>query len=175
MLRMLLTLMLLLGVATPTVASLDAPEQTETSALDVKLTFTDDYEQTVIPHGQWGFEHAPDAGISFRKVDQEIQMWFTNATEAYYLHGPTFDGLIPHRTDNGVADAVFSPYTLERSFDFNYAGPGAVIPAANGKDLLMFYHAEEHSHEFQRHHRPGSLPGRRCLLGADWSDHYEYG
>ncbi|HEY1680747.1 MAG TPA: hypothetical protein VGF98_03815 [Candidatus Tumulicola sp.] len=40
---------------------------------------------------------------------------------------------------------VYSPFDPGTNlFDANYAGPGTVTPASNGKDLLMVYHGENH-------------------------------
>ncbi len=46
---------------------------------------------------------------------------------------------------SGVPSQIFSPIGgTNTAFDANYAGSGSVFQAANGKDLLMIYHAENH-------------------------------
>jgi hypothetical protein len=56
------------------------------------------------------------------------------------LQGASFEALIPNPSANGNAVPVFLP--SGSGFDQDYAGPGSVLTAANGTDLLMIYHAE---------------------------------
>ncbi|MGQ0570351.1 MAG: hypothetical protein ACT4P5_12650 [Armatimonadota bacterium] len=69
-------------------------------------------------------------------------MWFTAATYTVLMRGPSFEALVPYPLQNGVAVPVFGP--SGSGFDSHYAGAYSILPAANGTDLLMFYHAENH-------------------------------
>ncbi len=99
-------------------------------------------EETVISNGQWGLNWLPDENISFIKSGGNVHVWFAARKESYYLRGPTIESLQPHQVDvNGNAVPVLLPSGSD--FDRDYAGSASVIRAANGSDLLMFYHAED--------------------------------
>ena len=100
-------------------------------------------EETVLSPRQWGLEGTPDGGVSFLRTNNTINMWFTANSETAYLIGSTFEQLAPYKLINDTAETVLKPSGT--GFDKNYAGPGTVIRAANGTDLLMFYHAEDHT------------------------------
>jgi hypothetical protein len=100
-------------------------------------------EQTLIPNGNpWGLVNTPDEGVSYRIMDGEIRMWFVNSINTVLLRGPTFESLIPSPLENGRVVPLLRP--SGSGFDADYAGAASVIRAANGRDLLMFYHAEAH-------------------------------
>jgi hypothetical protein len=104
-------------------------------------------EETAIARGTWGLEWFPDGSIAFRRRGGELDVWVaggvtdTGVRSTFLLRGPDFDHLTPHATENGKALPVFTPSGA--GFDRDYVGPGSVLPAANGSDLLMFYHAED--------------------------------
>lgn len=98
-------------------------------------------EQTLIPNGNpWDLKWTPDEGVSYRIFDGEVRMWFVGGVSTYLTRGTTFENLVPWPLKNGKAVPLFGP--SGSGFDANYAGASSVVPAANGRDLLMFYHAE---------------------------------
>ena len=100
-------------------------------------------EQTMIPNGNpWGLIHTPDEAVSYRVIDGEIRMWFVASISTVLMRGPTLQSLTPWPLNNGKFVPVIGP--SEAGFDRNYAGAASVIAAANGRDLLMFYHSEAH-------------------------------
>lgn len=103
-----------------------------------------DSEKVVIPNGNtWGLIHTPDEAISYRYVDNEIRMWIASSTWTTLLLGSSFDNLVPFPLDvNGKSVRILAPSNA--GFDSSYAGACSVLPAYNGTDLLMFYHAENH-------------------------------
>jgi len=102
-----------------------------------------DTEQIMIPNSNtWGLFNQPDGSIAYRKDSSGIRMWFTSANHTVLFRGNSFDTLTPYPIQNGRAVSVYGPSGT--GFDSSYAGAYPVIPAANGHDLLMFYHAENH-------------------------------
>ena len=58
---------------------------------------------------------------------------------------PDMLNMSPMKMANGIPSSVFPPAGPgTTAFDADYAGAGSVFPAANGTDLLMIYHAENH-------------------------------
>lgn len=91
-----------------------------------------------------GLQWTPDGNLTFLRADGLIHLWLAaNGGQVYYFRGPTLDALQPAVTAaGGQAAAVFGPSGA--GFDRDYAAPGTVLRAANGRDLLMIYHAEDH-------------------------------
>jgi hypothetical protein len=113
-------------------------------------------EENLLEDGQFGMYCVPDEHMTYmRQVDGSARFWVAG-------------GATPPGGGNAVAGAIgltttdfssFSPLTLldgnavsgisanrpgSENFDADYVGPGSVIRASNGSDLLMFYHAENH-------------------------------
>ena len=106
--------------------------------LEPHIAFTGDQED-VIGAGQWGLCYVPDEHISYYKTDDTFHIWFTQG-EAHHFISSDFNELTPAMMLNGNSVAAFGP--SGEGFDRDYAGPGSVIRASNGHDLLMFYHGE---------------------------------
>lgn len=104
-------------------------------------------QEDVLPIDAWGLRHTPDGHISFFVTGDTNHFWFTAGAEAHHFVSSGFNSLIPSATSNGFSVPILGP--SGEGFDRNYAGPGSVIRAANGKDLLMFYHAEDWQWENQ--------------------------
>ena len=98
-------------------------------------------EEDVVGLGQWGLYCVPDEHISYHKTDGTFHIWFTQG-EAHHFTSSDFNELTPATVLNGNSMPAFGP--TGEGFDNGYAGPGSVIRASNGQDLLMFYHAEDH-------------------------------
>jgi len=98
-------------------------------------------EQNVIPPGSFGLQYTPDEHMPFlRQTNGTFKLWASG--------GGTF-GTYLFRTSDfltlGPPTTVFAPSGAgTTAFDADYAGPGSIFPAANGSDLLMIYHAENH-------------------------------
>jgi hypothetical protein len=106
------------------------------------ITFTGP-EEVVIEDGRWGLHHIPDGPISFIRRNGTVHLWFA---ATYYLRGLDFNQLEPHLLDeSGNAIPVLTGTGIVADFDSHYAGSGAIFRAANGSDLIMFYHAENHA------------------------------
>lgn len=100
-------------------------------------------EETVYSPNEWGLNWMPDGNMSFLKLTDTVHLWFTARRETYYFQGATIDNLVPFKVTSGTAIPVLDPSGT--GFDKDYAGAGSVVQATNGLDLLMFYHAENHS------------------------------
>jgi hypothetical protein len=103
-------------------------------------------EEIVWPHGQGGYVFLPDGPISYRKFGNEIRMWFVSGGGTVLFRGSSFDAMTPYVPANGkfvLAPAGGTP-GFESAFDADYAGAYGVLLAANGTDLIMFYHGERH-------------------------------
>ena len=113
------------------------------SQTNFEFVLSDD-EVVLIPNeNPWGLVHTPDGPISYRYIDNELRMWFTVSRWTTLMRGSNFDDLLPYPLDAfGRAVTVLGP--SDSGFDSTYAGAYAVIPAYNGNDLLMIYHAENH-------------------------------
>lgn len=105
-------------------------------------------EQNVIPPGSAGLEFTPDEHLSYRhRPDGTYDMWVSGGGTIGTLgfNTPDLLALTSMRTVSGVPAGVFVPAGPgTTAFDADYAGAGSVFPAANGTDLLMIYHAENH-------------------------------
>jgi len=104
-----------------------------------------------MPLGQFGTEFTPDEHMSyFRRADGSSLVYWAGGIlagpgETVAMTTADFSSFTPLVLRNGNAVSVFSPSGPGTSnFDADYAGPGTVLRAANGSDLLMIYHAENH-------------------------------
>jgi hypothetical protein len=119
----------------------------QVSAYELRLTGD---PQVMIGVDQYGLHCVPDEHVSFRRTDTEVDMWLV-ASDAFTqfgggtvrLQGTSFETLFPNPGREGKAVPVFLP--SGSGFDKDYAGAASVLTAANGKDLLMIYHAEAHN------------------------------
>lgn len=98
-------------------------------------------EQNIIPPGTAGLEFAPDLHMTFlQQTVGSFNLWLSA--------GGTFGTDLFQTSDLsslGTPTTVFTPSGAgTTAFDADYAGPGNIFPAANGVDLLMVYHAENH-------------------------------
>ena len=80
----------------------------------------------------------PDEHVSFRKGPRGFSVWVAGDGGNYLFDGPSLKQLA--RFGKGP---VMPPRGAQH-FDRDYVGLSAVIPAAEGKGLLGFYHAEFH-------------------------------
>jgi hypothetical protein len=108
-------------------------------ASSLTISFTGP-EETVISNGAWGLYCMPDEQMSFLNTNGLLSVWFTGNGSAQLFRGSNFNTLNPYLTNQGSTVPVLAPSAT--GFDADYAGPGSVIQAANGSDLLMVYHAE---------------------------------
>lgn len=109
----------------------------QVSAYELRLTGP---PEVMISDGQFGLHYVPDEHMTFRRTGSGIDLWLASMGGAVRLQGATFETLTPNPSFNGDAVPVFLP--SGSGFDRDYAGPGSVLTAANGTDLLMIYHAE---------------------------------
>jgi hypothetical protein len=105
-------------------------------------------EQNVVPPGSPGLQFFPDEHFSYqRQPDGSYKMW-VSAGGTFGTLGfttPDLSSLTSVKTANGMPSGVLVPSGPgTTAFDADYAGAGSVFPAANGADLLMIYHAENH-------------------------------
>ena len=103
-------------------------------------------EQAVIPPGTPFGSDIPDEHLSFRRqTDESFRIWVTGSPRTYGLASPDLLSLTSLATSGGAPVGVLLPSGPGiTAFDADYAGAGSVFPAANGSDLLMIYHAENH-------------------------------
>ena len=135
----------------------------------------DGNEVNVIPPGTAGLQYTPDEHMTYRKQpDGTYRLWASGggAYGTYMFQSADLLTL-------GAPTQVFLPAGAgTTAFDADYAGPGSILPAANGQDLLMIYHAENHlfggvdypGTPFLCGHRPGAFLGRRPHLAAPGPD-----
>lgn len=105
-------------------------------------------EQDVIPPGSpFGVDN-PDEHLSFRRqADGSFRLWVAGGGSAgtYGLASPDLVSFTSLATSGGAPIGVLLPSgPRTTAFDADYAGAGSVFPAANGTDLLMIYHGENH-------------------------------
>ena len=98
-------------------------------------------EENIIPPGTTGLEFLPDEHMSFIQEPLGSYRLWASAGGTY--------GTVLFQTSNlgslGTPQSVFGPSGPgTTAFDADYAGPGSILPAVNGTDLLMIYHAENH-------------------------------
>jgi len=72
-------------------------------------------------------------------------MWFSADAGTVGFSTPDLLNLSPLKSANGAPSPLLAPSGAgTTAFDADYAGSGSIFTAANGKDLLMIYHAENH-------------------------------
>ena len=103
-------------------------------------------EQIVIPPGAALGSDIPDEHLSFlRQADGGLRAWVTGSARTYGFTTPDLVSLTSLAATGGVPVGVLLPSGPgTAAFDADYAGAGSVFPAADGSDLLMIYHAENH-------------------------------
>jgi hypothetical protein len=105
-------------------------------------------EQDVIPPGTTGLQFTPDEHISFLRQSDGSYKLFAAGGSNYGVYGfttPDFLTLTSFKTNAGAPAGVFLPSGAGTpAYDADYAGSGTILTAANGTDLLIFYHAENH-------------------------------
>ena len=106
-------------------------------------------EQTVIPPGSPFGPYIPDEHLSFlRQSNGTFRLWVSAGAGqgTYGFATPDLLSLTSLSTTSaGAPRGVLLPSGPgTTAFDADYAGAGSVFPAANGADLLMIYHAENH-------------------------------
>ena len=105
-------------------------------------------EQDVISPGAAGLQYTPDEHLSFqRQGDGSFKLWVSGGGTAgtFGFTTPDMLALTPMKAGNGAPLGVFLPAGPgTTAFDADYAGCGSVFVAANGTDLLMIYHGENH-------------------------------
>lgn len=111
---------------------------------ELELVFTAEQED-VLSLGEWGVYHMPDEHISYFRAYDTYHVWFTAARDAHHFISNDLLKMVPTETVDGTSVAFFGP--SGDGFDAHYAGPGSVMHASNGQDLLMFYHGEDQSFE----------------------------
>jgi hypothetical protein len=94
-------------------------------------------EEEVIGVGQWGLYCIPDEHVSYYKTNDIYHLW---PGVAHHFTSPDFNTWTPVNIVDGNSVPALTP--SGEGFDRDYAGPGSVIRASNGQDLLMFYHGE---------------------------------
>jgi hypothetical protein len=98
-------------------------------------------EQNVLPAGTVASPYVPDEQMPYlRQPAGTFKVWASaGGTYGTYLFAT------PDLLSLGAPATVFLPAGAGTpAFDADYAGPGSIFPAANGTDLLMIYHAENH-------------------------------
>ncbi|SDS82553.1 hypothetical protein SAMN05216490_1891 [Mucilaginibacter mallensis] len=103
-------------------------------------------EQNVIPPGSPGLLFSPDEHLSYLpNASGSFNMWFAADGGTVGFSTPDMLNLSPLKSANGVPIPLLAPSGAGgAAFDADYAGSGSVFRAANGSDLLMIYHAENH-------------------------------
>jgi hypothetical protein len=116
-------------------------------------------EQILMP-GQLGLDSVPDEQLSLiRQPDGSYLAWIGGTVSGCngctaLLSTTDFSTFASVVGDGGAATSVFGASAQmpcgngipgSSAFDAQYAAPGTVFPAANGSDLLILYHAENHT------------------------------
>ena len=103
-------------------------------------------EENVIPPASPGLLYSPDEHLSYLpNTGGGFNIWFAADGGTVGFSTPDLIHLTSLKSDNGVSSPLLAssgPGTT--AFDADYAGAGSVFKAANGSDLLMIYHAENH-------------------------------
>jgi hypothetical protein len=107
----------------------------------------DGIELSLVPAGTFGLMQLPDEHPTYLQLGPGNDRWWLAANaraEALSTSDfTTFSTVVSYQ--NGNAAPVLSPSNpLSSAFDADYVGPGSVVYANNGTDLLMVYHAENH-------------------------------
>jgi hypothetical protein len=113
-------------------------------------TFTVDVgdEQGVTPPGAPNLLFTPDEHVTYQhQPDGTYKLWAAGGGKngTFGFTSPDLLVLTSMVTTGGTAAGVFLPAGAgTTAFDADYVGADSVFPAANGHDLLMIYHAENH-------------------------------
>ncbi|HTA38523.1 MAG TPA: hypothetical protein VK760_05585 [Candidatus Acidoferrales bacterium] len=118
---------------------------------NARVTATLGAEQNVIPRREWGTRYVPDERMTYyTAADGTSYLWMAGGTTA--SAGETiamttdFAHVKPRILKGGRAVAsLFPNHPGSSAPDADYAGPGSVFRAKNGRDLLMIYHGENHT------------------------------
>jgi|SRR5579862_3024203 len=89
-----------------------------------------------VPFGDVRF--CPDEHVSYRKGPHGFSVWVRGDGGNWLFRGSSIEKLAPFGKEPVLAARG------DQQFDRDYVGLSAVIPAADGKELLGFYHAEFH-------------------------------
>ncbi len=113
-------------------------------------------EQNVISPASPGLLYSPDEHLSYlRNTAGGFNLWFAADGGTVGFSSPDLLNLSSLKSANGVPSPLLAPSGAgSNAFDADYAGSGSLFHAANGPDLLMVYHAENHL--FGTHHNNGS-------------------
>ena len=108
-------------------------------------------EQNVIPLHAWGTRYVPDERMTYYTAsDGTSYLWMAGGTIAgageTIAMTTDFARVKPRTLKGGRAVASLLPnHPGSRAPDADYAAPGSVFRASNGRDLLMIYHGENHT------------------------------
>ena len=126
-------------------ASTIAGTATAQTVAELQLNGT---EVEILRAGKFGLNQIPDQTPSYLRLPGGVARWWIAANNGTHALDTTDFRSFRAVTTAGVAGeskAGLSPASPHGSaFDADYAGPGTVLPAADGRDLLMLYHAENH-------------------------------
>jgi hypothetical protein len=136
------------------------------SQTDFEFILSQSEEVVISNSNPWGLMHIPDGPISYKNIGNEIRMWFTATNRTVLLRGNSFSNLEPFPMQGGQAISILEPSGT--GFDSSYSGAYSVIPANNGTDLLMFYHAEYHPCNFPNPFMAGIGLARSTDGGITW-------
>ncbi|QDT91767.1 hypothetical protein [Gimesia algae] len=106
-----------------------------TEAADPKITVTLGQHRVVFPAGYRGLNYFPDEPISVIKKNP-FQYLMTAGDSTYLMQGRTLDNAVPIKK-------VLVP-GAKTEFDNGYAGITSTVYNNKRKQLLAFYHAEDH-------------------------------
>jgi hypothetical protein len=134
------------GASSPpaTAAPTATPPATATPALNIGA------EQQLLTSGQLDVMNVPDDHFSFVQSGGAYHAWVAgniagSPGSAALLTTSDFTTFSGVGGANGNAAPVFGASgSGTTAFDADYAAPGTVFTAANGTDLLMIYHGENH-------------------------------
>jgi hypothetical protein len=116
--------------------------------------------QQILQPGDLGLDNVPDVQLStIAQGDGSHELWIggsvqKSAGSVALLTTRDFTTFTPLVGASGKATPVFGASAItpcgdgvpgSSAFDAQYAAGGTVFPAANGADLLMIYHAENHT------------------------------
>ena len=120
----------------------DAPQAQRKMSLAVALGS----EENVIPSASPGLLYSPDEHLTYlANKGGGFSIWFAADGGTTGFTTPDLLNLVPIKSDKGVPSPLLAPSGPgTTAFDADYAGSGSIFKAANGSDLLMIYHAENH-------------------------------
>ncbi|OTP72762.1 hypothetical protein [Caballeronia sordidicola] len=111
------------------------------------FTVSSDEQNVIPPDSPFGVDN-PDEHVPFlRQANGSFRLWLAGGGSAgtFGLSSSDLMSFTSLVSKGGAAMGVLLPSGPgTTAFDADYAGAGSVFPAANGTDLLMIYHAENH-------------------------------